>query len=92
MTKNKNETSIENKVAILAELWLEYRNDDEFSDFVEYNDLGLPLAYAVDASIVEITPLAKNFIEETFELLLASLDIKDVGYESLDEILDGIGD
>jgi hypothetical protein len=82
-------TSFENKIAILADLWLNYRNDEEFLDFIEYNDLGLPLAYALDNSIVDATTAAKAFIDETFELLLDGLDIEDEedGFETLDDIL-----
>lgn len=81
-------TSYENKVAILADLWLNYRQDEEFQDFIEYNDLGLPLAYAINESIVETTELASRFVEETFDLLLEGLDIpEDEGYEDFDEML-----
>jgi hypothetical protein len=82
------ETSYVSKVAILAELWLEYRSDTEFSDFFEYNDIGLPLAYAIDNAIVESTPVAQRFVEETFALLLESLDVEeDYGFEDLDDLL-----
>ncbi len=81
------ETTFENKCAILAEVWLDCRDDEEFDDFIEYNDLGLPLAYAISSGIVERTQKADGFIEETFELLLASLDVEDEGFESLDDLL-----
>jgi hypothetical protein len=75
------------KCEILSDLWLNYKADDEFKDFIEYNDLGLPLAYAVAEGIVEATPIATNFINETFELLVAGLAIEDEGFENLDEML-----
>lgn len=81
------ETSYYVKAQILAELWLNYRNDEEFIDFVEYNDLGLPLAYAISNEIVESTDTAQRFIEETFDLLLTGLDVEDTGFEDLDELL-----
>lgn len=83
-----NETTLENKTEILSEIWLNYRNDSEFEDFIQYNDLGLPLAYAINAGIVVISDRATEFINETFALLLAGLDIQeDTGFESLDDIL-----
>lgn len=92
MAKKKNkktvETAAENKIAILAELWIDYRHDEEFEDFVDYNDLGLPLAYAIDAGIVTSTPLAVTFVEETFDLLLDALDVKDNGFECLADIFE----
>lgn len=81
-------TTKSNKAHILADLWLNYRDDEEFLDFVEYNDLGLPLAYMVSNSIVETNPRAEQFIEETFDLLLSGMGIEDKDFESLDELLD----
>jgi hypothetical protein len=80
-------TPLENKTAILSELWLNYRDEAEFQDFIEYNDLGLPLAYAINAHIVEATEIADKFISETFDLLLAGLGMEDEGFETLDDIL-----
>ncbi len=83
-----NETTFDNKTQILADLWLNYRNEGDFVDFIEYNDLGLPLAYAISAGIVPATDRAREFIEETFALLLASLDIEeDTGFDNLDDLL-----
>lgn len=81
-------THFSSKCDILADLWLNYRQDDEFKDFVEYNDLGLPLAYAIANGIVsERSPIIEKFIDETFELLLSGLEIEDSGFETLDELL-----
>jgi hypothetical protein len=80
-------TLFSDKCQILAELWLNYRDDEEFQDFLEYNDLGLPIAYALANSIVKSTEMAERFVEETFDLLLASLEIEDEGWDSLDEML-----
>ncbi len=83
-----NETTFDNKTQILADLWLNYKGDTEFADFIEYNDLGLPLAYAISAGIVPATDRAREFVEETFALLLAGMDItEDTGFESLDDLL-----
>lgn len=81
-----NTTTQENKQYILAELWMNYRDDDNFSDFIQYNDLGLPLAYLLTNGIVKTTDNADNFINETFDLLLGSLEVEDVGFESLDDV------
>jgi hypothetical protein len=80
-------TTFENKCVILADLWLNYRYDTQFSDFVEYNDLGLPLAYAINEGIVDTTDLATNFVNETFDLLLAGLGTDDTGFDSLDDVM-----
>lgn len=82
-------TPTNTKAEILADLWLNYRQDAEFADFIEYNDIGLPLAYVISNGIVEMTPIAEGFVNETFELLLAGLglDEDDVGFDSLDDLL-----
>jgi hypothetical protein len=80
-------TPFSNKCSILGELWLNYRSDAEFDDFREYNDLGLPIAYAIANDIVKSTDLAKAFVEETFDLLLATLEVDDSGFDTLDELL-----
>ncbi len=86
--RTMNETTFDNKTQILADLWLNYKGDTEFADFIEYNDLGLPLAYAISAGIVPATDRAREFVEETFALLLAGMDItEDTGFESLDDLL-----
>ena len=84
MTSSTNYTD---KCSILAELWLNYRSDEQFQDFIEYNDLGLPIAYAIDNSIVKSTEMAQRFVEESFDLFLASLDVEDTGFENLDDLL-----
>ena len=75
------------KCDILAELWIEQRQTPQFQEFFQYNDLGLPLAYAVSVQIVESTPLVENFIEDTFDMLLTVLSIEDIGFESLSDVL-----
>ena len=83
---NDTETSYEAKCDILAELWVEYKNDVEFVDFFDYNDLGAPLAYAISSGIVASTDIAKTFVEETFDVLLSTLSIEDIGFDSLADI------
>ena len=80
-------TPFSNKASILAELWMNHRGDENFRDFVEYNDLGLPLAYAISENVVSVSDKAKLFIEETFDVLIASLEMEDTGFDSLDELL-----
>ena len=82
-------TPYDTKYAILSELWTNYKDDKQFRDFFEYNDLGLPLAFMIDQKIVESTPVAQVYIEETFELLVESLglDSEEV-YESIEEMFD----
>ena len=84
---DKTPTTYFSKASILADLWLNYRDDEEFQDFIEYNDIGLPLAYAISNDIVKTTDIAERFINETFELFISGLGIEDTGFETLDELL-----
>ena len=81
-------THYSDKVSILADLWMTYRNEPDFEDFIAYNDISLPLAYCINNGIVTTTPLAETFINESFDLLLGALEIEqDEGYLSLDDLL-----
>ena len=84
--RTMNETTIENKCSILAELWMDYRDDVNFADFISYADLGLPLAYAVDNDIIKLSPQAEKFVVEAFDLLVSSMGLEDTGFETLDDI------
>jgi hypothetical protein len=74
MTENISPTFTK-KCEILSELWFDYRNDIEFKDFMEYNDLGLPIAYAIHGEIVVPTQLAEQYVNETFDLFAESLGL-----------------
>jgi hypothetical protein len=67
---------------------MNYRDDDQLKDFIEYNDLGLPLAYLLLNDIAVANENSETYIDETYGLLVAALQVKDRQYESLDEMLD----
>jgi hypothetical protein len=77
------------KCNILGELWLSYRDDEQFIDFVEYNDLGLPLAYAFANDIAKETELAERYINESYDLLTQALGVSDTEpFDSLEAMLE----
>jgi hypothetical protein len=75
------------KAAIVSEIWTDYRDDEEFAKFVEYNDIGLPLAYFIVNELVTPTEQAEGYVEEAYHLLVYSLKIEDKDYANLDEML-----
>jgi hypothetical protein len=75
MTNNKSETFF-SRCEILAELWVEYRDDDQFKDFIAHQDIGLPLAYVISNEIVKPTKIAKDYVNETFELFAVALGLE----------------
>lgn len=75
------------KAGIVGQLWIEFRNDEDFTAFMDYNDLGCPLAYMVAEGIVkEVTPLGEEMINETFKMLLDLLEVSEPEVEALDEV------
>jgi hypothetical protein len=80
-------TNFNKQCEILSELWMDYREEEDFEDFVSYNDLGLPLAHFLHEGIVKSTPLAEMYVGETFTLFLAALEADpDEEYESLADL------
>lgn len=82
----ENKTTLANKCSILADLWLNYRDDEEFSDYMTYTDLGLPLAYAVSMNIIQPNDNVEKFVNEAFDLFLNILGIEDNGFDNLDSV------
>jgi hypothetical protein len=83
-------TPFSKRCEILGELWITYRNDKDFRDFIEYNDIGLPVAYAISNAIVESTTVSEAFINETWNLLLESLEVdEDTGFDNVEDLLSG---
>ncbi len=76
------------KCEILADLWLNYRSDQQLEDFMEYNDIGLPLSYAFTEELAKPTEIGIRFVEETYSLFVEALNIPDEEYEALEEMLD----
>jgi len=78
------------KCGILGQFWFEYREDEMLKDFIEYNDIGLPLAWFIATGVVTANPIADDYINETFDLFLSALELteKEIeGLETLNEVL-----
>ena len=82
-------TPIETQAEILAELWMDYRDEGYFAEFFQYADIGFPLAYVISKGIVKTTPEADNFISDTWEMLLGLVALEDTGFDSLEDVLSG---
>jgi len=75
------------KTGILGTLWIEFRADEDFSDFIEYNDLGLPMAYMIAEGLVkELTATGESLIDETFNMFCELLEITEEDFDALDDI------
>jgi hypothetical protein len=70
---------------ILGELYSNYKDAKDFKAFIEYNDLGLPLAYlTAEGLIVEVSDDGRRYIIDTFEMFLESIKLTE------DDILEGM--
>lgn len=83
--------SIENKAGILAELWINYRDEKGFKPFIEYNDLGLPLSYLyMEGLTTGLSDTGLMYVNESFDLFLNTLELNEEELEegmNLDNIL-----
>jgi hypothetical protein len=74
------------KAGIMATLWLEFKEDEDFSAFVDYNDIGLPLAYCQANGLVkETTPLGEQYILETTNMFFDLLEITEAEVDELED-------
>jgi hypothetical protein len=86
MSDSNSGTKFEAKCSILSDLWIKYRDEPDFQDFIGYNDIGLPLSFLVSEKLVSPGPMAVNLIDETFLLLCAALETEDTGFQSLEDM------
>jgi len=81
-------TDFTNVCSILGKLYSLYKEDEEFKDFIEFNDLGLPLAYFAAENLCEVSDDGSRYITETWTLFLAGLNLEDTGFSDLDEVFE----
>lgn len=79
--------------AILSEIWTNHADDLELAEFIDYNDIGLPLAQRVNIA-EEISDLDEedidnfDYIEETWEQLCETLGVdKDGDYTTYKDMI-----
>ena len=83
-------TDYAKQIEILNEVWYHHRDEEQFLDFVDFNDAGLPLAHLIYTGTVESPPMAEELVRESFGLLLALFNInEDTGFNSLNKIIKG---
>jgi hypothetical protein len=72
---------------ILADVWMDYRDDEAFAALMEYADIGFPLAWAVANGVVQSTDQSLDFVSNTWAMLLNLLKVEDTGFETLTDLL-----
>jgi hypothetical protein len=84
-------TGFTSRCEILGHFYSQYRDESDFADFMEFNDLGLPLAYFVSEELCEVSDDGVRYINETFDLFLASLELEDTGFSNLEDVFMSAG-
>ena len=84
--------NFETVCGILGELHFTYGDSKEFRSFVEFNDLGLPLAFLTrEGLIVELSNDGRRYVVDTFDMFIESLKVDPddiVEGMTLDELLE----
>ena len=76
------------KSNILVEFIQRFNTNEMFSDFFDYNDLGLPLAVALNADLCTLNKQGQVIFDETWEMLCTELSMdSSKNYTDLDEML-----
>jgi len=89
-------TPFSNKCKVLGQFWILYRYEEEYSEFLKYNDVGLPLAYYYGSNlIVELSEEAIKMVEETWNLFAEALKLDEIDpnreWQTLEEVFIAAG-
>lgn len=78
-------TDFVTQCVILGELYENYKEEKDFKAFIEYNDLGLPLAYlTAQGLVIEVSDDGRRYVMDTFEMFIKSIKLTE------DDILEGM--
>ncbi len=77
--------NFETVCGILGELHSNYSDSKDFRSFIEFNDLGLPLAFLTSQGlVVELSDDGRRYVIDTFDMFVSSLKVDP------DDIMDGM--
>lgn len=76
------------KAEILVQFTQDSFNDENYDEFFDYNDLGIPLSIAIVQDMVILTDAGEALLEETW-IELCNLFNADVNaeYETIDDLI-----
>ena len=75
------------KAEILVQFTQDSFNDETYSDFFDYNDLGIPLSIAIVQDMVILTDAGEQLLDETWKDLCLLFEANpDDEYESIDDL------
>lgn len=79
---------LKDKAEIIVQFTQEFIGDENFDDWFDYNDLGVPLAVGIVNNLIMLTQDGIKLFNETWENLCNELDQDPNGeYFSIDDLL-----
>lgn len=83
-------TTFSNKCKVLSEIYIDQSYIDRvppaLDEFIETEGYTLALAYIIDRGYADINNQTTRIINETFDTLLETLNLKDTGFKTSTEI------
>jgi hypothetical protein len=75
------------KAEIIVQFTQDSFNDETYSEFFDYNDLGVPMSIAVMQDMVILTDAGEQLLDETWKDLCLLFEANpDNEYESIDDL------
>lgn len=82
---------LNNKIAVLADLYLNYRDEEQFKEFADYNDIGLPIAHLVHTGLCTMNKSGEIYVEETYDLLVTAMGVDpEESYVTIEDMVQSI--
>jgi hypothetical protein len=80
---------LNSKIEIIVEFTHRYFGDKRFKTFFDYNNIGIPLALAVNEELCYLNSEGTKIIEETYNLLCFELKINNnISFDSIEDFFD----
>jgi hypothetical protein len=80
---------LDSKIEIIVEFTHRYLGDKRFKTFFDYNNIGIPLALAVNEELCSLNSGGIKIIEETYNLLCFELNINNnISFDSIEDFFD----
>ena len=84
-----DKTLFSKKVEVLNDFYMDYSGSDQYADFIEIHDLGLPAAVLSFNGSATLTDIGVKHVEETWIDLCELFEIDHHGeYESLESMIE----
>lgn len=76
---------------IIVDFVVRNSENQKYDDFFAYNDLGIPLAVALNAGLCSLNEVGSEVIKETYKMLCTELGAdSEEEFEDLDDLLDNL--